>query len=260
MKKISYFYKYLLYRFKKKKNLDKLIIEYDNLNDLFNYFGSDKGTYIKNPYNKKSDFIKGHGFAKYYELHLENLKQKKFNLLEIGTWKGASAASFCKYFQNANIVSIDRNFKIQFSSSRLYFYNCNTTKTEEVLSLVKILNKKNFNKFDIIIDDGSHLLSDIIKNFVFFFKFLNPGGFYIIEDYNHPKYFDYLKDTSLNEPFIDEILFHLEKKKNFNSAHFIRDEQNKLFNDINKIFKYKGDMLANGKNISDLAFIQKVNN
>ena len=41
-------------------------------------------------------------------------------------------------------------------------------------------------------------------------------------------------------------MFHLEKKKNFNSAHFIRDEQNKLFNDINKIFKYKGDMLANG--------------
>ena len=48
------------------------------------------------------------------------------------------------------------------------------------------LNKTNLNKkvenFDLIIDDGSHYLSDILFSLKTFFKHLKKGGIYIIEE------------------------------------------------------------------------------
>jgi hypothetical protein len=43
---------------------------------------------------------------------------------------------------------------------------------------------KNFKKieFDVIIDDGSHVCSDIIKTFKLLFSKLKPGGIFLIED------------------------------------------------------------------------------
>ena len=41
-----------------------------------------------------SNLIIGHGFDKFYEKHLSAFIDKKFDLLEIGTWKGASSAAF----------------------------------------------------------------------------------------------------------------------------------------------------------------------
>ena len=46
-----------------------------------------------------------------------------------------------------------------------------------------IFKENSFEKFDIIIDDGSHYLSDILFSLNFFFKLLNQGGTYIIEDF-----------------------------------------------------------------------------
>ena len=72
MKKIGWYYKKLIFLLKKRTDIDKKIIKYNSLNDLFNYFGTDKGT--KNPYNKNSNEIFGHGFAEFYEKHFEKFK------------------------------------------------------------------------------------------------------------------------------------------------------------------------------------------
>lgn len=37
-------------------------------------------------------------------------------------------------------------------------------------------------KFDIIIDDGSHILQDQVKTFNLMKPLMNPGGIYVIED------------------------------------------------------------------------------
>ena len=42
--------------------------------------------------------------------------------------------------------------------------------------------------FDIIIDDGSHICSDVIRTFQYCFDYLAPGGKFIIEDL-HTSYF-----------------------------------------------------------------------
>ena len=50
MKKLSWFYKYFLFKLKKKNNIDLYFFDNNkSLDGLLNYFGSDKGTAGKNP-------------------------------------------------------------------------------------------------------------------------------------------------------------------------------------------------------------------
>ena len=186
------FYKELIFRFKKKINLDLKKIDLVTLNELFNYFGTDKGSAVNNPYNKdinKTSELVGHGYAEFYEFHFNHFKNKEIRLLEIGTWKGASIASFYYYFTKAIIFCLDRNYKFQFQSSRINFCYCDTRSISDIKKLENLLVKKQSELFDIIIDDGSHIYSDILSNFENFFKKIKSGGFYVIEDFNHYKYF-----------------------------------------------------------------------
>jgi len=258
MSKISFLYKKILFNFKPRKNLDTTDVKMDDLDNLFNYFGSDKGSKVINPYDKKSKEVLGHGFAKFYKQHLEKFRKRKINFLEIGTWKGTSVAAFYFYLKKAKIFCIDKNFKLAFKSSRINFFNCNTRKLDELSKFINFFRKKNCDSFDVIIDDGSHLLSDMLKNLKYFFKYLSPGGLYVIEDYNHPKYFNYLNDTGQQEPFMDDVLLSLKRKVNFKSDIIKHEDQTQIFNDIKNIYTYKGDMHNNGINISDIAFIKKI--
>ena len=140
MKKIVWYYKKLVFVLKKRTDIDKKIIKYNLLNDLFNYFGTDKGNNIKHPNNKNSNEIYGHGFAEFYEKHCEQFKNEKMNLLEIGTWYGASLAAFIHYFPNASIFGLDRNFKYKYKSKRIFFFNCDITDKNDLNKLWKKSN------------------------------------------------------------------------------------------------------------------------
>ena len=98
----------------------------------------------------------------------------------------------------------------------------------------------------------------MLKNLKYFFKYLSPGGLYVIEDYNHPRYFNYLNDTDQQELFMDDVLLSLKRKVHFKSDIIKHEDQTQIFNDIENIYTYKGDMHNNGINISDIAFIKKI--
>ena len=87
----SLFKRNLIYKLKKKVSIDTDQINFENLDNLFHYYGSDKANFFKLT-NKA-----GHGFSKFYEKKLEKYKEKKINILEIGSYAGASAAAFAKY-------------------------------------------------------------------------------------------------------------------------------------------------------------------
>ena len=132
MKKLSWFYKYLIFKFRRKIDIDEQFSDHKSLDNLFNHFGSDKGTKVRNPYNKNSKKFFGHGFSKYYEKNFKCFQDKKFNFLEIGTWEGASLVSFAKYFRNAKIYGLDRNFKFKYKSQNIKFLNCDTTNNNDL--------------------------------------------------------------------------------------------------------------------------------
>ena len=249
-------YKQLVFKLKKKIDLDLKKIDLISLNELFNYFETDKGSAVKNPYSKNIDDsnknLIGHGYAKFYELHFNYFKNKEIKLLEIGTWKGASVASFYYYFNKAIIFCLDRNYKFQFKSNRINFFYCNTRNSDDLKKFEDLLINKKSENLDLIIDDASHIYSDMLNNFKSFFKKVKSGGFYVIEDFNHYKYYSYLDDSSFNSLEIEEIFKLLKNKQFFESDNLDKDFQNYCFNNILEISVHKGI-----QDDSYIAFIKK---
>lgn len=257
MKKfILKFYKKLIFKFKRKINLDLKKLKLLSLNELFNYFGSDKGSAVNNPYSKNVDKsyqnLMGHGYAKFYEFHFNYLRNKEIKLLEIGTWKGASVASFYHYFSKAIIFCLDRNYKFLFKSNRINFFYCDTRNTNDLKKFEDLLIKKKSESLDIIIDDASHIYSDMLHNFKNFFKKVKAGGFYVIEDFNHYKHYSHLNDSSSISLEIEEILENLKTKKIFKSDTLDEDFQRYCFDSISNVSLHKGI-----QNDSYIAFIKK---
>ena len=62
-----------------------------------------------------------------------------------------------------------------------------------------------------------------------------------------------MNDLDSKEPLIEEIFHNLEKGKILAQVYLILI-QNELFSRIDQIYKYKGKMISDGINISDIAF------
>ena len=242
----SLFKRNILYKLKSKLPIDKDNFENKSLDYLFNYYGSDKADYFR------SGNREGHGYSIYYTKYLENLKNSKINILEIGSYAGSSAAAFVKYFQNSKVFCLDiniSNFKYKSKNIQVYGLDIkNKPKLKSTLDYIFKLN--NICNFDIIIDDGSHNLKDILIAFNFFYKYLNKKGYYVIEDFKHPNYYKYNKD--LDHIFVDTLLNNIAKKKFFKSSIFSQIDQKYLFENIKEIIINKGNLRD-----SDICFIKR---
>ena len=196
----------------------------------------------------------GHGYSEFYEQHLNFFKNKKINILEIGSFAGASAATFVKYFPSAMIYCLDINLtNFKFISKNIKVFGLDVSKKSMINKFYqKIKISQEIEHFDIIIDDGSHKLSDIIISLNTFFRNLTPGGFYVLEDFKFPNYYPHLYDCSENK--IDEILNCLKNKKKFSSNILSEEMIQYLLNFIEDIFEHRG-LLED----SDIAFIKRLN-
>ena len=149
------------------------------MNEIFDKYDTDKGS-------------KYHNYVRQYEKILNEYTTENINYLEIGVLNGGSINAMREYFPNAlNIVGLDINEtckKYENKEKKIYVEIGDATDSK---FLTNIIDK--FGSFDIIIDDGSHKNSDIIKTFEILFPLLNDGGVYIIEDtvlYNDGYYID----------------------------------------------------------------------
>ena len=242
----SLFKRNLIYKIRKKISIDSENFESRSLDFYFHKYGSDKANIFRQ--TQKS----GHGFSIHYENKIEKFKDKKINILEIGSFAGASAAAFSKYLSNSNIYCFDvniSNFKYESKNIHVFGLDINNQKKVEKI-IEKIFSENNINYFDLIIDDGSHNLSDILISFKFFFKFLKKKGLYVIEDYKHPNYYEY--NNNINHILVDEFLENIKNKKFFTSKIFSNQDQKELISSIDAIEVFKGNLYN-----SDISFITK---
>lgn len=131
-----------------------------------------------------------------------HLTESPIQLLEIGVQNGGSLEIWGQFFPKAScIIGCDINkecAKIIYSDNRikLVIGDINNIKTRnKIISYSK--------EFDIIIDDGSHTSSDIIKSFLTLFPLVVTHGIYVIEDLHcsYWKKFEgglYAKKSSMN--------------------------------------------------------------
>ena len=236
-----------LYKIRKKNYID-LDDSFNgkSLEDIFARYGTDKANFWG------EENSKGHGYSKYYEKHFKQIRNNKVNILEIGSYSGASAASFSKYFPNSKIFCLDINISnFKFSSNKIHVFGTDVSSSKMISNFYKKINissEENF--FDIIIDDGSHKLSDILFSLNNFYKNLKKNGFYVIEDFMFPNYFKHLNDVS--ELKIDELVKKIKNKQKFNSNIIEERLKNYFKKENNAINVYKGN-LSN----SDIVFFQK---
>ncbi len=128
----------------------------------------------------KYDTDKGfaHKYGKIYDSIFSKFgREAPLNILEVGTQKGGSLLAWKEYFPNANVVGVDI---IDVVSEE---YRKDTV--TRVISDIK--EWKNDTVWDIIIDDGSHYLGDMVWVITQYFVRLPQHGVIIIEDVRNPE-------------------------------------------------------------------------
>lgn len=155
-----------------------------DLGQIFRYYGTDKDV---------------NGYTSIYHTLFDHLKEEPITFLEIGIGtlipntpssmlgyggpgykSGGSLRAWRDYFVNGKIIGIDIQPDTQFSNEpRIVTYLYDSTDLAKVEEFIEKYGK---NKFDIIIDDGSHLDSNQLKTLSNFYPHLKDNGIYVIED------------------------------------------------------------------------------
>ena len=249
--------KYLinLFYLEKKINLDSYknnspeLFKKD-LNYLFEHFNSDKGEFFNNQYlqpaKKNKEKIQAHGYAKFYEPIFINFKNKEVNILELGSFYGNSAAALYFYFNKASILTTDINPDMfKYKSNRVTNHYTDSSSRNSIINNL-IIKKK---KFEIIIEDASHMLKDQIISLFMLFPLVNSGGYFIVEELDFP---ETREDMRINQskPDLKKILQNTLKNLDFNSI-YIKDDEKKYF-----LENYSSIEIKKG-NLNEIAIIKK---
>ena len=120
----------------------------------------------------------GHFYTEIYENFFFPLKYKARKILEIGVGEGASLRMFQAYFPNAMIYGIDILDTSHLDSRSIKTFIADQAERTQLLDFIGTHG----DNFDIILDDGEHSMQQQQVSFGVFFKYLKPGGIYVIED------------------------------------------------------------------------------
>jgi precorrin-6B methylase 2 len=142
----------------------------------------------------KKYFSKGKShFLKIYEDYFFPFKNKKINILEIGSCRGTSVHLWQTYFPKAEIIGIDvwdQLLEKHLGLERVTYLEGDAYDVE---------NAKTLPDFDIIIDDGSHHPYHQISCIEIYLSKLKEGGVLVIEDVAKFETFEELKKAVPDE-------------------------------------------------------------
>jgi len=206
----------------KVKNVNNNLL---NLTEIADYYETDKGN-IK------------HLYTPIYENIIGNFKN--INLLEIGIANGCSLKAWSHYYPNSKITGIDIN------------PNCKILckDNDKINIIISDVLKYEFNdKYDVIIDDGSHIPRDMISSFIKLWDNVKSGGYYIIEDMNACK--------SIN--YVIEVLKHENRSQEYILEQLplnTRDTLDKFLKKISTMDDVKSFNIYNAKR-DQICFIEK---
>ena len=182
------------------------------LAEIFNKWGTDKAQAATNPI--------WHGYAGIYECLLHRHREQVRTVLEIGIgtmiegahstmvgWAlkgyqpGGSLRAWREYFVNASVYGIDVQPDTRLDAEeRIKTSICDLTDAAQVRAL---FGKEFPSSFDLIIDDGSHLLQDQLRTMENLFPYVARCGIYVVEDVvdgRFDQYLDRIKEICGDNP------------------------------------------------------------
>jgi ubiquinone/menaquinone biosynthesis C-methylase UbiE len=249
----KYFYNYFFLEKKKDLNLfakENTFLFDKSLDYLFEYFNSDKGERYINQYthpSKKNNIkIQAHGYSKFYQEIFYPIKNEELNIIEVGSFYGNASAALFFYFKNSKIYGADINPDMfRYKADRIESLYVNSSSLSSIKN--ELINKNI--KFDIIIEDASHMLKDQIISLFYLFPVLNKGGYFIIEELDFP---ETREDMRVNHhaPDLKTILISVLEKKDFNSQYIDENTKKYFLENIEYIKIDRGNM-------NEIAIIKK---
>ena len=178
-----------------------------------------------------------------YERYLEKYRDKSINFLEIGVQGGGSLQMWKKYFgTNSKIVGIDIGPNTKFEEDQI-FVEIGNQSDEDFLK--KVIEE--YGPFDVIIDDGSHVQSDVLNSFFFLYPTLNRGGTYIIED-THTAYFKIFQGGIKSETNSISIFSNFVHDMN---VEYMEEPFNPVLKDLFSMSFYNSMVVFEKENIKD---------
>lgn len=167
-----------------------------------------------------------------YNEIFDKYREEKISLLEIGVQNGGSLEIWAKFFQRyGKIIGCDINKKcknIKYKDKNLHIVIGDACAEETRNSILNIQPR-----FNIIIDDGSHTSSDIIKAFADYFPLLEDDGLYIVEDL-HCSYWERYQGGLKNEK--SSMNFFKLIADILNKEHWIEEKDIDSF--LNRFYDY----------------------
>lgn len=131
-----------------------------------------------------SDKFGGHWYTPHYEHHFAPWRDRRLRILEIGIGGyqapdlgGESLRMWKHYFTRGLVYGLDIYDKSAVAQPRVRVLRGSQSDPEALARIVA-----EHGPFDVIVDDGSHVNSDVLASFDALFPTLAPGGLYVVED------------------------------------------------------------------------------
>ncbi len=226
----------------------------------------------------------GNGYTRVYYRLFEEFKDKTINIFEIGVYFGASLKMWEEFFRNGKVYGIDNGRMVPGANIQLGKNNtfmsaddvklmqpdailehvnyswienekikCYTADQRSPEQLQKALEYFNCENFDVILDDGQHFQEHQQKSLGILFPFINPGGYYIIEDViTHSSlivgnYWGQKRKDATD--CTDYVFSNFIKTGNLNSIYISKEQRDYIVNNLEDIFLFD-DLNKNNSPIS----------
>ncbi len=136
--------------------------------------------------NKQRTIHKWKHYFPVYEAHFSRFVNRPVTFLEIGCGRGGSAQMWKRYLgPHALIVGIDVNPECKtFEEDQIKIRMGSQSDTSFLGDVIA-----EFGTPDVVLDDGSHQMTDVVETFRFLYPRTSPNGVYLVEDL-HTAYWD----------------------------------------------------------------------
>ena len=137
-----------------------------------------------------------------YDAYLTKLRGQPVTMMEIGVGDGGSLELWRKYLgPDARLVGVDINpYCRQFSGDGIEIFIGDQGDRNFMRSIAEEVGP-----FDIILDDGSHIMNDLRASFLALFGSVKPGGLYIAEDLHTCYWPDYGGGHRSENSFMEDL-------------------------------------------------------
>ena len=173
-----------------------------------------------------TDKAEHHQFTPFYNSHLEKHRDEFKNVMEIGILTNASLRMWEDYFTNATIVGVDNEVRQEYEADRVKIFLADQSQPHQLQRVID----QTTTEYDMILDDGSHLVPHQYISWGTLFPYVKSGGYYIIEDL-HCNFFPKWPDWKNNDVMINALEAVQSLKEGEFRYQYLTDEQAQYIQD-----------------------------